>query len=561
MSDTGSRKADPGTEQPGGSVRRAFRRGPDAKRAISPLTLRILALNVGALLILVLGVLYLGQYKSDLVAAELEALRAEARMFAGVIAEGAVVRIGDDQDVLSDDLASRLVRSLGETTQNRTRLYSTDNTLVGDSHQLVGPGGVVEIVELPPPTAQMTVMELTRNFMVGVLDVLPSSTKLPEYPATPENKMLPDVERALTGLVSATAWSDSEGGVILMAAAPVQPVKKVLGAVLVSHDGSKIDEAIRTLQLDIIRVFLAAFGITVTLSVYLSEAITRPIIRLARAARKVQHARGRVHDIPDFTHRGDEIGDLSGAFRDMTQALWKRIDAIEAFAADVAHELKNPLTSLRSAVETAGRITDPEKQKKLMGIIEHDVTRLDRLITDISNASRLDAELQRTTGEEVDLRSLLDSLSRRDENIRRMGETDRENAPRMRLLNRGVQPLVVFGSESRLMQVFSNLVDNALSFSPPGGTVTVEAGRTDHQVVITVTDEGPGIPENKLDGIFDRFYSERPRSEAYGEHSGLGLSIARQIVEAHKGAIYAENMRDADGEITGARFTVELPAV
>jgi two-component system, OmpR family, sensor histidine kinase ChvG len=257
--------------------------------------------------------------------------------------------------------------------------------------------------------------------------------------------------------------------------------------------------------------------------------------------------------IPDMTRRGDEVGELSHALREMTGALAARLGAIENFAADVAHEIKNPLTSLRSAVETAERIKDPERQAKLMAVIRDDVDRMDRLITDIASASRLDAELSRTETTPIALAQLCNLLVS-------LTTAQTTSAPLV-LTAPVLETLVVRGVESRLMQVLRNLIDNARSFAPPGSSVRLTVQSDDAQARIRVEDDGPGIPENKLEAIFDRFYSERPAQEKFGQHSGLGLSIARQIVEAHGGKIWAENRKNADGAIIGARFTVTLPLV
>jgi two-component system, OmpR family, sensor histidine kinase ChvG len=291
----------------------------------------------------------------------------------------------------------------------------------------------------------------------------------------------------------------------------------------------------------------------VLLSIYLASAIARPIHRLAEAAERVQ-GRGARIEIPDLTRRGDEIGDLSRSLRDMTNALWLRMSAIESFASDVAHEIKNPLSSLRSAVETAVRIDDPVKQQRLLAIILDDVERLSRLITDISDASRLDAELSRDVMEPIDLAALLRALVDIHETTRAEGTTRVElTLPERRRI------LVVNGIESRLSQIFLNLISNAVSFSPPGGTIRIGAREDGRGVLVTVDDDGPGIPPERLTTIFDRFYTERPAAEKFGTHSGLGLSISKQIVEAHRGRIWAENRRDAAGAVIGARFLIRLP--
>ena len=302
-------------------------------------------------------------------------------------------------------------------------------------------------------------------------------------------------------------------------------------------------------------VFAIALAVTVLLSFYLAGTIARPIRRLAAAAKLVRYGQGRRFEIPDFGRRRDEIGDLSRALRDMTQALWDRLDAIEGFAADVAHEIKNPLTSLRSAVETVTRVRDPEQQRRLMSIILDDVQRLDRLISDISDASRLDAELSRAQTEPVDIAALLETL------VEIQSATlDPDRAPRFKIELQDRSRLLVQGIEGRLGQVFRNLLSNAVTFSPPGGEILMSAQRSDGSVVIGLSDEGPGLPEGKLEAIFDRFYSERPKEEKFGTHSGLGLSISKQIVDAHGGSIRAENRISADGVVMGARFIVTLPA-
>jgi two-component system sensor histidine kinase ChvG len=341
---------------------------------------------------------------------------------------------------------------------------------------------------------------------------------------------------------------------VLSVAIPVQRYKQVLGAVMLSTGSGEIEEEVRTVRLELLRIFSVALLVTVLLSFYLAGTIVRPIRRLAGAAERTRGRRARV-EIPDFTHRGDEIGDLSGSLREMTDALWQRMSAIESFAADVAHEIKNPLSSLRSAVETAVRIEDPAKQRRLMAIILDDVERLDRLITDISDASRLDAELGRLEVAPVDIAAMLDALADLHESTRT------EGAPHLVLevTDRG-RPLIVPGIETRLSQVFGNLIANAVSFSPPLGEIRLTARRDGRAVLVTVEDQGPGIPDDKLTAIFDRFYTERPLGEKFGTHSGLGLSISKQIVEAHRGMIWAENRKDTSGAGVGARFCVRLPA-
>jgi two-component system sensor histidine kinase ChvG len=294
--------------------------------------------------------------------------------------------------------------------------------------------------------------------------------------------------------------------------------------------------------------------ITVLLSIYLAGTIARPLRRLALAADRVRRGLSRQYAIPELGGRNDEIRELSGALRDMTEALWKRMDAIEGFAADVAHEIKNPLTSLRSAIETAARINDPAQRDKLMAIVIDDIQRLDRLISDISNASRLDAELSRAEMVPIDLSAIADTMIALHEAA--------EDAHGVRLKRDQIdgQPVMIVGDEDRIVQVLRNLIDNAISFSPEGGTITLRVAREGGTAVVVVEDEGPGIPAGSEESIFERFYCERPAGEKFGTHSGLGLSISRQIAEAHRGTIKAENRIGPDGRVLGARFIVRIPA-
>src|SRR5437879_6229635 len=326
---------------------------------------------------------------------------------------------------------------------------------------------------------------------------------------------------------------------------------------MLSTSNREIEDELRTVRLELIRIFGVTLLVTVLLSLYLASTIARPIRRLAMAAQRAR-GRGARIEIPDVTGRNDEIGELAGALREMTDALWQRMSAIESFAADVAHEIKNPLSSLRSAVETAARLDDPVKQRRLMAIVQDDVERLDRLITDISDASRLDAELSRLELSPTDIGAMLRALFEMHEATRTPG------SPRLVLelpadqAGRG-RPLIVPGIESRLSQIFLNVIANAVSFSPPDHDIFIRAVPDGRAVLVTVEDQGPGIPEDQLTAIFDRFYSERPAGEKFGTHSGLGLSISKQIVEAHRGRIWAENRTGPAGAVCGARFLIRLP--
>ena len=523
---------------------------------VSPLTRRVLTVNVFALATLVAGVLYLGQYEDRLITTEVEALRTQAEIFAGALGQGAIGSGPDGSQQLMDDVARSMLRRLVEPTRGRARLYGSDGTLIFDSRSLVGPGGVVEMEYLTPPAETGAIERTIFATYDWVMRIVQTRREYEPYVEKPVQHATDyeEVIEAFAGETVSALRSDGHGGLVLGVAAPVQRFKQIHAVVLLTENSGNIDAAVRQVRLDILKVFLLALTVTVALSLYLAGTIARPVRRLAAAAERVRRGRGRNRAIPDFAWRGDEIGDLSLALRDMTRALGERMEAIESFAADVAHEIKNPLTSLRSAVETAAKVDNPEQQRRLMQIILDDVQRLDRLISDISDASRLDAELMRARMERVDLGKLLQTL------VGIRSDAAAEQQPRLSLTLQPGADFTLAGLETRLVEVFENLIANAFSFSPPGGAVRISARREDDEVVIEVEDDGPGIPEANLETIFQRFYTERPAGERFGRHSGLGLSISRQICEAHGGTVTASNCRDDSGRIRGARFTVRLPA-
>ncbi len=542
MSDTNTKKNRTETEEKG--------------RRAGGLTLRILSVNVLPLLVLVVGMLSLGQYQDNLIQEHLKTLEERAQNFAIAI-EGP-----EESAAIIPDQARRTIRKLAEKRQDTViRLYDARGNLIGDSHKLVGPGGIVQIAPLEEPRDEFGFSDIIAYVGTELLELLPTKTELPPFPlgAGEEKEIQADVKNALRGNVSASAWDSGEGRVILTAAAPVIKQDRIIGVLLLANDGRDIEANMVGVRFDVLTATLAALSITIFLSIYLAGIIGRPLKKLAVAAEKVRQSKGREINIPDLSHRHDEIGELSMALRHMTQALWDRMDTIERFAADVSHEIKNPLTSLRSAVETAAVVKTKKDRDRLMDIIQHDVQRLDRLISDISNASRLDAELSRDEMSSVDLRPFLERLA--DAHKKPLARGDKrkakdDEAP-VRLEIPRNKNIEVRGNEGRLAQVFENLIGNALSFSPAGGIVTVRVLPGRKRVTVEIEDEGPGIPENKLEDIFERFYSERPKSEAYGSHSGLGLSIAKQIITAHGGEIFAENITEG-GEIKGACFTVIL---
>jgi len=550
--------ADPGSPSSPALDRTTYlRRGNSGRRwPISPLTRRILAVNVLALALLAGGFLYLGKYQASLVGQQIESLKTQGEVFAAALGEGAVWD-SDEGEILLPDLARMTMRRIVEPTRTRARLFDIKGDIIADSRVLRGPGDSVQVLELPAPKTAGPIMRFADRVYDWIVDQLPRRTRYPVYRESASQRAddYPEVMQALRGETASAIRSDlASGGLVLSAAIPVQRYKEVLGAVMLSTGTGEIEEEVRTVRLELLRIFSVALLVTVLLSFYLAGTIVRPIRRLAGAAERARGRRARV-EIPDFTWRGDEIGDLSGSLREMTDALWQRMSAIESFAADVAHEIKNPLSSLRSAVETAGRIEDPASQRRLMAIILDDVERLDRLITDISDASRLDAELSRLEVAPIEIGAMLEALADIHESTRT------EGAPHLVLeLTDRNRPLIVAGIETRLSQVFRNLIANAVSFSPPLGEIRLTARHDGRAVLIVIEDQGPGIPDDKLMAIFDRFYTERPLGEKFGTHSGLGLSISKQIVEAHRGMIWAENRKDVSGAAMGARFCIRLPA-
>lgn len=541
------------------------------RRRFSPLFRRILFVNSVPLAILAGGLLYLDQYRDSLIISELTALKTQAEIIAAALGEAATetVTVTDEGapsatevEQLQEMSVRQILRRLVEPAGIWARVYAPTGELLADSRFLPGSGGMIEVAPLPPLGDEDEWWERAAERLYdGVVGWLPRRQRLPLYRefAEPKAGNYQEVQRALQGEVGWGMRETEARRLVLGVAVPVQRFRQVLGALYLTGEGSRVDRALRDVRFDVLRVALVSLAITVLLSIYLARTIARPIRRLALAADRVRHGQGRrLAALPDLSRRGDEIGDLSSALADMTRALWQRLDAIERFAADVVHEIKNPLTSLKSAVETAARLTDPAQQRKLLQVIVDDVARIDRLLADIGSASRLDAELSRGEAGPVDVAGLLQALV--DVHIATAGE----GAPRLEL-----EPivaastkggLVVVGIEERLGQVLRNLIANAVSFSPPGGTIRLSARAAAGAVEIAIDDEGPGIPENKLEQIFERFYSERPRSEKFGTHSGLGLAISRQIVEAHGGTIQAFNRRDEAGRVIGARFVLRLPA-
>jgi two-component system sensor histidine kinase ChvG len=539
--------------------------GPEPRvRLLSPLLRRILLVNLLPLALLLAALLYLDQYQNGLLAAEVTTLREQARIYAGALSEAAVREETPDSPRLVSELARPLLRRLTEPTPNaQAKLYSPDGEVLADSRVREGAAGAVVTEPLPPAVNRGLLVGLVGRVYDDVLSILPHSTESSlldlGQPAVGAD-WAPDVREELR-LNAATQGRQippyirrtDDNRLLVSVAEPISRNRRNLGVVLLTREAREVDDSVLAVRLSILALFTLALGLTVMLSWYLSLTIARPILRLAGAAARMREGSGRAGAVPvALLGRGDEVGELARALSESASALWSRMDAIEQFAADVAHEIKNPLSSIRSAIETLRRIDDPTKQRRLTAIIAEDVGRLDRLISDISDASRIDAELSRAATEPVDVAPILSLLAE-------INETTREDGDAHIKLTLGEGRLVVQGVERRLVQVLRNLIGNAQSFSPPNGEIGLLAHEDGAIVEIAIEDAGPGIPDAKLENIFARFYSERPQGERFGQHSGLGLSISRQIVEALRGHVTAENRRDAAGVVVGARFVVRLP--
>jgi two-component system sensor histidine kinase ChvG len=532
---------------------------PPRGRWASPLLRRILLVNALPPALLAASLLYLDQYQNGLLAAEVEAMRTQARIYAGAIGEAAV-RLQDDRAVLVPELARPLLRRLVEPSPNtQARLFDPAGLVVADSRVREGAGGAIVTEPLPPPEPRGALSQGVSGIYERLLTLLPnrapSSVVVDTTPGAPSVDWQPEQEglrRALDSGATPYIRRTEDGRFLVSVAEPARRGSQAVGIVLLTRDAREVDQRLFEIRASVLGLFVLALILTVGLSLYLARTLATPMLQLARAAAAMRQGKGRGGSVPPrLLERRDEIGILARDLQDAARALWARIDANERFAADVAHELKNPLTSVRSALETLRRVEDVEQQRRLLSIIANDAVRMDRLIGDIADSSRVDAELSRTVAEPVDVAPILSVLAELHNATR--GERD----PAM-VLEAPEGPLLVMGVEDRLVQVFRNLLGNAVSFSPDGGKVWIRVRDAGPEMEFAVEDEGPGIPDAKLEGIFDRFYSERPRGERFGQHSGLGLSISRQIVEGLGGRIAAENRRDAAGKVLGARFVVRL---
>ena len=497
------------------------------------LTRRILAVNIFALALLAGGFFYLDSYRTRLI----DDRSAQAAREIELMSRAVTLADVHDRD--------RLIASLAEESDGRLRFYGPDGALAADSWRIIRPN-----YTLRDPDAERWQRHVAR-FLDRALDAVVDAKRLEPYvePTFDSVASWPEVRKALATRHAVTELRYAPDRTPMLSAAI--PVRGTRGGVLLFTENTRdITRIVRAERFRLGIVIAIVSIVSILLSLFLARTIVRPLRRLAWAAVRVRLGRARDVEVPRLPSRRDEIGMLARALSDMSHALNSRIDAIEAFAADVTHELKNPLASLRSAVESLQMVKDPALQKQLLDIVNDDVQRLDRLITDVADASRLDAQLSRAAFEPVDLGRMIEDMLKARETRAPSSET------RIAFARPRKNTAVVMGDPAKLVRVVENLLDNAVSFSPPGGLVRVDATRDGEKVLLSVEDEGPGVPLHARDAIFSRFHSDRPEGEAFGRHSGLGLSIAKTIVDGHNGTI---TVHDRAGSQQGARFVVTLP--
>ncbi|MEM9434218.1 MAG: sensor histidine kinase [Pseudomonadota bacterium] len=525
----------------------------------SPLARKIITFNLLALIVLVSGVLFVNPFRDSLVAQREAGLVSEAELIADVFE----ARIENPLEAAPNDAAifwnaERTLVGLDIAAGTEIYVFRPDGSLIASTTGL-DRKPIEEVEELQPDGSSTIITDFLNSVWNTISTIFgPSDGGITSRTGEDEARLL--LKDALSGRTIVRNGRAESGESLFSVATPVSQNGVVIGAIGLTTIAGEVDTLVRIEREQVLQMFVIAILVSIGLSLVLASTIANPLSDLAAAAEigRDKHARkmtpSRVK-IPDLTARPDEIGRLSGAMRGMVTALYERIDANEQFAADVAHEIKNPLASLRSAVGTMRMARTDEQRGRLLDVIEHDVRRLDRLVSDISNASRLDSELVKEEEEQFDLMRMITNLTEYlGQEAAQKGVEFIKDIPK--------DPILISGLEARLAQVFVNLITNATSFCEDGDAVRIWARRRDNRVLVVVEDTGPGIPEEALSKVFKRFYSERPEQQ-FGNHSGLGLAISKQIIEAHGGVIWAENIRPTDADITseplGARFVVGLP--
>ena len=547
---------------PDGTVEHELRARRERRSLISlnrsPLARKIITFNLLAIIVLVAGVLFLNPFRDSLVIQREQALVIEAELIADVfeaqLPAGAPVNLVTGDGIDAENTLENLTLAEGV----EVFVFDPEKVVVARSvGQPRSEGDRPGLIERDRRSTVIT--DFLNSIWDGISGILaPSDPQEVELDTEEQARNI--VDAALGGSTQVTIGRDAAGGTIFSVASPILQNGAPVGVIALTSAAGEIDRLVRAEREQVLQMFVIAILVSIGLSLVLASTIANPLSDLAAAAelgrdknaRKMSPSRVR---IPDLTARPDEIGRLSGALRGMVAALYDRIDANEQFAADVAHEIKNPLASLRSAVGTLRLAKKDEQREKLLDVIDHDVRRLDRLVSDISNASRLDSELVKEEEESFNLLNMLGNLAEY------LGQEAGGKGVEF-ITDLPQEPIVIQGLEARLAQVFVNLITNAISFCDDGDAIRVWARRRENRVLVVVEDTGPGIPEQALTKVFNRFYSERPEGQ-FGNNSGLGLAISKQIVEAHGGVIWAENIRPTDADITsdplGARFVVGLP--
>ena len=523
-------------------------------RFVGSLTARVLAINILALAILAAGFMYLDKYQDELLSIKSDALKREGQIIARSLI-GEIQNISQKSEGLNPFIANTTLQRLAIPYERRVRLFLTDGSLVADSYTL--PGTALEPSSLPPPSEIGAIKRIAFNIYDWAVGLLPPHRRgsFPSAPEQPSTDNFAPLAEAIEGQLGSAIYETKDGKRTVLVALPLQSVKRVQGALIINSLTDDIDRSVRDVRFALIVAFFAALLITILLSLYLARTITRPVRRLAKAADTVSAGLGEKIAIPDFSKRQDEIGILSASLSKMTDTMWSRMDAIENFVADVAHEIKNPLTSLRSAVETVRKIKDNDKRNELLDIIASDVIRMDRLLSEIADASRIDTELSRKDPEIVNIREMLETLL-----ALHQYHPESLTPKNIKLIFSDLENYESFAVPDRMAQVFQNLIDNGISFSPPDGEVNIILKRKEKWIEISVIDSGPGVPEIAREKIFERFYTDRNEENSFGSHSGLGLAIAKQIVIRHGGSIEYINAGNKAGLNSGAEFKVRLLA-
>ncbi len=526
------------------------------RRWMSALTGKVLAFNVFAFVVFLAGAYWLQTIRVSLVEERIKSLNAQAEIVAAALARyGAKGEIDSDAATdIDESKAGSVLNVLVGPSGMRARIFDRSGQPIQDTRYILL-RNQVKRKELLPPGQVDLLEEAQVRFRRGLYSLRPGKKLPPVVNDEPQQsgEKFKEVQQVLQRATPGSAERiNDEGKLIISVAVPIRRLQFVMGVLMLSTEAGDIDDALDDEWVQLIAGVAIGFAVMLFASIVLLWHVTGPVRQLSRGAELVRSGGREPDAIPDFGDRHDEVGDLSVSLRAMTAALYARMDAIEQFAADVAHEIKNPLTSVASAIETLRRTSDEEKRLKLMGVVQDDVRRLNRLITDISDASRLDAELSRAKTQSVDVGGLIKTLAQM------FGDPDARGGARV-ILRVPDGPVNVRGLEGPLAQVFRNVIENAMSFSPRDGEIVITIHEENERAVVTVDDQGPGIPDENLEVIFRRFYTSRPLSHGFGRNSGLGLSISRQIVEVLDGKINAANTRDENGQILGARFTIELP--